>query len=212
MSRKNNVMLILILTAVLLVSVVQTTFSYFAATVSTTGTAQSTVTAATVTSATMALGDAVNGTGVYPGFKALRTLTLTGSGGAGAKSINTTLRLTPSVANFGTHVKYTVYKIATSEVATKKVTCTTSSVSGNVIGSEVRYTDGMTCDVSNAGKAVKEGVFSETTPVDVDITVTGTTADTYYVVIEYVNDPASNQATTEAGKSFTVTLSYIPKA
>ena len=209
MQKKSTVLLTVITTMTLLVVTLQSTFAYFAATVSTTGTAASTISTANVASATMALGDAITGSGVNPGWKGLKTLTLTGSGGG--TSIKTRLTLTPSVANFGSHIKYSVYKVATADITTKAVTCTASKPTTAVSGSSIQYTDAMTCDTSKAGEAVKTGTFSGTTPVTVDITVTNSTKDTYYVLVEYVNDSTASQ-NGEMGKSFSVTLSYSPLA
>ena len=54
--------------------------------------------------------------------------------------------------------------------------------------------------------ALTTGTFSGNTPVTYDITVSNNTADTYYVVIEYINDSAEQNA--EQGQTFTVTMSY----
>lgn len=216
MEKKNTILLTVIAVATLLVAVVGATFAYFTASVTTTNDANKTTTVKTSTlaSAVMDLGNQISpaeGAKIYPGYKALKTLTLTGSGDANANPVTGTLTLTPSVADFGSHIKYTVYKVATADAATKGVTCTASNPTTTVDGTTLKYVDNMTCTTTNAGTAVMTGTFSGTTAVTKDITVTSTTKDTYYVLIEYLNDDAADQ-NAEQGKTFSVTIGFTPKA
>jgi len=208
MERKNTILLTVIAVATLLVAVVGATFAYFTATVNTTNQANNTTTVKTKTlvSAKMDMGSKVEATDILPGYKALKTVTIKGDGAAGDQAVNTVITLTPSVADFGTHVKYTLYKVATASAATNGVTCTASdpqTSTGN-------YYDAMTCDTSKAGAAVKSGTFSGTTPVTLDVVVEYNTDDTYYLVVEYEN--ASGEQNAEQGKTFTVAIDFAAKA
>ncbi len=214
MEKKNTILLTVIAVATLLVAVVGATFAYFTASVTTNNNENNTTTVKTQTlaSAVMDMGSNVSPQGtVYPGYKALKTVTVKGSGAPDAESVTGTLTLTPSVTDFGNHIKYSLYKVSTANVATNGVTCTESNPQAVVDGSITKYSDAMTCDVTNAGTAVKEGTFTGTTPVTTDIIITPNTDDTYYLVIEYMNDENADQ-NSEQGKTFSVALSFVPKA
>lgn len=214
MEKKNTILLTVIAVATLLVAVVGATFAYFTASVTTTNDDNKTTTVKTktLTSAVMDLGSQISPTeAVYPGYKALKTVTVKGGNEADAESVTGTLTLTPSVTDFGSHIKYSLYKVATASASTNGVTCTASNVTSTVDGTEIQKSDSMTCDVSKAGTAVISGTFTGTTPVTQDITVTPSTDDTYYLVVEYENDETADQ-NAEQGKTFSVTMSFAPKA
>lgn len=204
MQKKHMGLLVAIFALTFITSMIGATFAYFSASVKTTNDANKTinVTAQTLVTATMDLGSTIDGANKLPGFKALKTLTLTGEGVETATPINTRLTLTPSVTDFGSHIKYSIYKVATSDIGTKAVTC----AEGTLNKENNHYSQEYTCDASKAGTAVATGTFSGTTAVTYDIEVSYNTADTYYVVVEYVNDV--NSQNDEIGKSFSVTLSY----
>lgn len=220
MEKKNTILLTVIAVATLLVAVIGATFAYFTASVSTQNDTNNTTTVKTKTlaSAVMDLGSEISSSeNVYPGFKTYRTVTVTGSGTADAEPINTNIVLTPSVTDFGSHIKWTLYKVATDSVTENTLTCEESNIvrgtvtDEDVSGTIYSYYDAMTCDTTNAGTAVQNGTFSGTTPVNIPVSVTSTTKDTYYLLVEYENDPNGEQDA-EQGKTFTVTIGFVPQA
>lgn len=208
MEKKNTVILAIIAVATLLIGVVGATFAYFTATVNTTNEENSTtnVKTSTLVSASMDFGPLVTSTNALPGYKALKTVTVKGAGKAGDQPVAAVITLTPNVSGFGNHVKYSLYKVATSDVTSKGVTCTESKpVAG------IKAYDEMTCDVTKAGTPIANGVFTGTTPVRTNVSVSYNDDDTYYLVVEYENDPAAPQ-NDEQGKTFSVAINFTAQA
>ncbi len=117
--------------------------------------------------------------------------------------------MTPSVADFTNHIKYTLYKADSS--ADSSVTCTNNkneTPSDNLI----QYYYSGECTPSNATKTEYEGTFEDGEDVTVLIeNINKDTNDTYYLVVEYVNDSTQAQ-NDEQGKTFTVELDVAPQA
>ena len=198
--------------------------------------ATTTVKAKTLASATMDMGSVISLTNKLPGYQAVKTLTITGGGGNDALPINTRLTLTPDLdyttADSQTAympVRYTIYKTTTtahnaavnndSANHNGKVYFTSNEVSQTVpavpaqndqpaVPGYTKYYDAGTLETGGlTALADGTGTFSGNTPVTYDITVSHDTADTYYVVIEYINNNSAEQ-NAEQGQTFSVTMSY----
>ena len=227
-NKRSMVLLTVIAVATLLVAVVGASFAYFTASVNTVNpeNATTTVKAKTLASATMDMGSALSLTDKLPGYQAVKTISITGSGAADALAINTRLTLTPDLdyqtADSQTAympVRYTIYKTTTTAhnaAANGVVYFTSNETSETVpevpaaneqpaVPGYTKYYDAGTLSTGGL-TALTTGTFNGNTPVTYDITVSNNTADTYYVVIEYINDSAAQNA--EQGQTFTVTMSY----
>lgn len=235
-NKRSMVLLTVIAVATLLVAVVGASFAYFTASVNTVNpeNATTTVKAKTLASATMDMGSAISLTNKLPGYQAVKTISITGGGAADALPINTRLTLTPDLdyttADSQTAympVKYTIYKTTTAahnaavEADTVNhngvVYFTSNEVSETVpevpaaneqsaVPGYTKYYDAGTLTTGGL-TALTTGTFNGNTPVTYDITVSYNTADTYYVVIEYINNTSAEQ-NAEQGQTFTVTMSY----
>lgn len=235
-NKRSMVLLTVIAVATLLVAVVGASFAYFTASVNTVNpeNATTTVKAKTLASATMDMGSAISLTNKLPGYQAVKTISITGGGAADALPINTRLTLTPDLdyttADSQTAympVKYTIYKTTTAahnaavEADTANhngvVYFTSNEVSETVpevpaaneqpaVPGYTKYYDAGTLTTGGL-TALTTGTFNGNTPVTYDITVSYNTADTYYVVIEYINNTSAEQ-NAEQGQTFTVTMSY----
>jgi len=208
MEKKNTILLTIIVIATFLVAMVGATFAYFTATVNVKNEENNTtqIKTATMVSATMDLGSLVTSSNALPGYKALKTVTVKGKGNPGDQSVSAKITLTPNVEGFGNHIKYSLYKVATKDVATKAVTCTES----NPIAGTKAY-DEMTCDTTKAGTPVLNGTFTNTTPVETDIIVNYNDDDTYYLIVDYQNEADADQ-NSEQGKTFSVAIDFTPVA
>lgn len=210
MEKKNTILLTVIAVATLLVAVVGATFAYFTATIETQNEENSTTTiqTKTIATATMDYGKNVSASNVLPGYKVVKSVNITGKGTADDLPVNGTITLTPSVTDFGSHIKYTLYKVSGASAPDAGTICTAS----NQIVDGEKYYDSMTCDPTSLGTPViAETAFTGTTPVTQDVTVTYNTNDTYYVLIEYENDTTADQ-NSERGKTFTVDINFTAKA
>lgn len=210
MEKKNTILLTVIAIATLLVAVVGATFAYFTATVNTTGdTTPTTITTKTLASATMDLGSQVVGENVLPGYKVVKTVTLKGVGeDQNSAAIKTQITLTPSVTAFADHVKYTVYEVATADVATLGISCAAPVTETGTTADGLSHYMSTACTIPADTTVKATGTFTGTTPVIIDnISVDNTTDLTYYVLIEYVNDEDADQ-NDEQGETFTVDISF----
>lgn len=208
MEKKNTILLTIIAVATLLVGVVGATFAYFTATVNTKNEENSTtnIKTSTLVSASMDFGSLVTSNNALPGYKALKTVTVKGAGNAGDQPVSANITLTPNVTGFGSHVKYSLYRIATKDIATKGVTCTESKP---VAGTKAY--DEMTCNTTNAGTPIASGTFNGTTPVSTKVNVAYNDDDTYYLVVEYENEVSSDQ-NSEQGQTFSVAIDFAAQA
>ena len=208
MEKKNTILLTVIAVATLLVAVVGATFAYFTASVTTENKENNTTTVQTrtIASATMDFGSKVEASNVLPGYKTVKTVTVAGNGSAGDVDVNATITLTPSVADFGNHIKYSIYKVATATAPDASTICGESTP----VTDGGQYYDSMTCTTTSLGTAVKSGTFGATAET-LDVTISYNTADTYYVVVEYENDTTADQ-NSEQGKTFSVVMDFAAKA
>lgn len=211
MEKKNTILLTVIAVATLLVAVVGATFAYFTANVTTTNSEKNTttVTTRTIASATMTLGNEISSVeDALPGYKSFKTLDVVGAGQEGDQKVTATISLTPTgTENFGTHIKYSIYKVATASKPSASI-CTDSDPKAP--GENGQYYDAMTCDTSALGSAVKSGTL-QTDVVEHDIDIEYNSADTYYVLVEYENAD-EDQGATEQGQSFSVAIGFSAKA
>lgn len=208
MEKKNSVVLTVIAIAVLLIGVLGASFAYFTSSIKVRNeeNSKTTVKTATLVSASMDMGQIVTSTDALPGYKALKTVTVKGAGKEGDQAVNAIITLTPNVTDFGNHIKYSLYKVSTSERETKGVTCTESKVA-----SGTNAYDEMTCDTTKAGNEILSGTFTNQNPVTKEIKVNYNDDFTYYLLVEYVNEPEADQ-NEEQGKTFTVKIDFEAKA
>ena len=108
MEKKNVIFLSVIAVATLLTAVIGTTFAYFTANITTSNAANSNTTVKTkvIAGAVMDMGSKIEATGVYPGFKTVKPITVTGSGVADSQPANTTITVTPSLGAFSRDVTW----------------------------------------------------------------------------------------------------------
>ncbi len=228
MEKKNTILLTVIAIATLLVAVVGATFAYFTASVTTDPKSDNTptaITTQTLVSAVMKSGDNVSSQDALPGFKAVRSVEITGSGSENALPINTQIVLTPSIAGFEGNVKYKVYKIAAinvdeEESGVKGVTCTNQVETGTATipaedegGADrtvVTHFMTPTCDYGDAvpvdaNLVSGEGTFVNGQDVTIDIEVSYNTEETYYIEVEYEDTNAEQD---QQGKNFKIGIRY----
>lgn len=227
MEKKNTILLTVIAIATLLVAVVGATFAYFTATLQTDtsqGGKTTEVTSKTIVTAKMKLGADVSPTEtVYPGYKVVKTVDISGSGDANSAEVKAQIVLKPSVpSQFGTDIKYYVYKTKTSEKDTAGVTCgKPEEKTGTVSETDATITHFMeticTNNTDDILVANGSGNLSGTTPVNISIDpVKYNTADTYYILIEYYNSDSVQNPTvgedgidnSQAGKTFSVEIDF----
>ncbi len=235
MEKKNTILLTVIAIATLLVAVVGATFAYFTATVNNDEVGQHTDTmkARTLVTANMKLGNTIGTENMLPGYKAVRSITITGT--SGDTAVNTQIELTPNVPEaFGTDIKYYVYKIdnkASDNVVACKTPVEETSPEGTtpiqhymatecgsyapVEGTPLQVDTALTSlptalNTEDANKVtlVKEGSFSGSDKVIIpNIEVANGTDVTYYVLVEYYNNPSAAQ--TGQGATFTVQMDLV---
>ena len=201
MEKKNTILLTVIAIATLLVAVVGATFAYFTATVTTENEGNNTTTVKTyaLAQAKMDMGSLVEGNGVYPGYKAVKEVTVTGScpeGQTACEDVNAVITVTPNIpTEFGTDVTWKLYKSAT------EITCTNSP---QTTGGQ--YYDNSSCTIPEAAEIVIDN--GSTAAKTLDVVVESTTNDNYYLVVEYANSDNYEAQNTQQGKSFTVALDF----
>jgi len=224
MEKKNTILLTVIAVATLLVAVVGATFAYFTASVQTTNESNNTTRVKTkaLASAVMDMGSNVSPEGeVYPGYKVLKTVKIAGSLPNGvtateAEPVNAVIKLTPNVTDFGSHIKYKLYKATTAAEGQEDdaVTCTEPTADNGTDSEGAKtYAQSVTCTATDEATLVAngEGTFNGTTPVTFDVVINYNTKDTYYLVVEYENDTTADQ-NSEQGKEFSVKISFEAKA
>ena len=203
MENKNKVMFLVIGISLLLILVGGVTYAYFTAGLVTNNDENKVtdITASTITKVTMDLGDKIEANGVLPGYKVVKTIRVTGEGNENSLPVKANIVLMPEVTDFPNHVKYSVYELDTSNQVDASNICTES----REITTGGMYYDEMTCDTSNLGSPILEGIFEGTKSVSKEIEVRYNTDKTYYVLIEYINDETADQ-NNEKGKYFEVTI------
>lgn len=229
MERKNTILLTVIAIATLLVAVVGATFAYFTATLTPSNQQNNKVeaTATTLPTVNFDYGNAVTvSEDIYPGYKFLKKVTVKGqcsNSQTSCKTVDLVLSLDPNIpTEFGSDIKYAVYKAAASN--SDAITCSNTIVSeedGN--GSIKRSYNGKCTAKANVTEykgenfdtAVSQGDIQETgysgtftDGEEVVILIEDVGADTndsYYIVVDYANNPSSPQDT-QQGKTFSITL------
>ena len=198
MEKKNVIFLSVIAVATLLTAVIGTTFAYFTATINSNGTGAVNVTTKTIAGASMALGDTITVTDALPGFKKVKTMTVTGSGAADSQGANATITVTPNIAEqFAEDVSWVLYKSKTA------IECESHPVTDGT-----KYYDNATCTGIESATKVIEGT---TEAKSENIVVNYNTSDNYYLVLSYKNYTDKEQ-NTQQGKTFSVKMSFAAKA
>lgn len=199
MEKKNVIFLSVIAVATLLTAVIGTTFAYFTASITTSNADNSKTEVKTkvIASAVMDMGSKVTATDALPGFKTVKPVTVTGSGHAGDEPANATITVTPALGDFATDVTWKLYKSATA------ITCTSSPVTTGT-----QYYDNATCTIPENAEVVIDAGGAAAKSLNVSVAYN--TKDSYYLVVEYANN--GNQTGTQAGKSFSIDMSFAPKA
>lgn len=199
MEKKNVIFLSVIAVATLLTAVIGTTFAYFTANITTSNAANSNTTVKTkvIAGAVMDMGSKIEATGVYPGYKTVKPITVTGSGVADSQPANATITVTPSLGAFASDVTWKLYKSSTA------ITCTSSPVTTGT-----QYYDNATCTIPEGAEVVIDK--GAATAKSYDVSVAYNTKDSYYLVVEYANN--NDQTTTQSGQSFSIDMSFAPKA
>ena len=199
MEKKNVIFLSVIAVATLLTAVIGTTFAYFTANITTSNAANSNTTVKTkvIAGAVMDMGSKIEATGVYPGYKTVKPITVTGSGVADSQPANATITVTPSLGAFASDVTWKLYKSSTA------ITCTSSPVTTGT-----QYYDNATCTIPEGAEVVIDKGAAAAKSYDVSVAYN--TKDSYYLVVEYANN--NDQTTTQSGQSFSIDMSFAAKA
>ena len=199
MEKKNVIFLSVIAVATLLTAVIGTTFAYFTANITTSNAANSNTTVKTkvIAGAVMDMGSKIEATGVYPGYKTVKPITVTGSGVADSQPANATITVTPSLGAFASDVTWKLYKSSSA------ITCTSSPVTTGT-----QYYDNATCTIPEGAEVVIDN--GAATAKSYNVSVAYNTKDSYYLVVEYANK--SDQTATQSGQSFSIDMSFAPKA
>lgn len=202
MEKKNVIFLSVIAVATLLTAVIGTTFAYFTAnfTVSNTQNATSTVTTKTLSGVTITLGNKISGNPVYPGFKGVQEITVTGTKADVAGQF--TLTVTPSIDTaFGNDVVWSLYQSDTAITCDTPVTKTDAGANGNQIYQTTNCTDvsKLTALISN------DTTTANTAKTTATLTAPNGGTAKYYLVAEYKNNTAAAQ--NAQGKVFNLTVS-----
>ena len=199
MEKKNVIFLSVIAVATLLTAVIGTTFAYFTANITTSNAANSNTTVKTkvIAGAVMDMGSKIEATGVYPGYKTVKPITVTGSGVADSQPANATITVTPSLGAFASDVTWKLYKSSTA------ITCTSSPVTTGT-----QYYDNATCTIPEGAEVVIDN--GAATAKSYNVSVAYNTKDSYYLVVEYANN--GDQTATQSGQSFSIDMSFAPKA
>lgn len=199
MEKKNVIFLSVIAVATLLTAVIGTTFAYFTANITTSNAANSNTTVKTkvIAGAVMDMGSKIEATGVYPGYKTVKPITVTGSGVADSQPANATITVTPSLGAFASDVTWKLYKSSTA------ITCTSSPVTTGT-----QYYDNATCTIPEGAEVVIDN--GAAAAKSLNVVVSYDTRDSYYLVVEYANK--NDQTATQSGQSFSIDMSFAPKA
>lgn len=198
MEKKNVIFLSVIAVATLLTAVIGTTFAYFTASITTSNADNSKTEVKTkvIASAIMDMGTKVTATDALPGFKTVKPVTVIGNGHAGDEPANATITVTPTLGDFATDVTWKLYKSATA------ITCASSPVTTGT-----QYYDNATCTIPEGAEVVIDA--GGATAKSLNVSVAYNTKDSYYLVVEYANKENQN---TQVGKSFSIDMSFAPKA
>lgn len=197
MEKKNVIFLSVIAVATLLTAVIGTTFAYFTAnfTVSNNNAVNS-VKTKKLASTNIAIGEAINSTTAYPGFKGAQSLTIQGGGEAGDVSAKAKITVTPSIpSEFNSDVTWRLIEVGTDV----NITCT-PAVKSEAAEGGVQYHDEPLCTGIPSSETV---ILSSATKSTETIDVAYNTNKKYYLIVEYANN--GNQAG-QQGKTFSVSV------
>lgn len=230
MEKKNTILLTVIAIATLLVAVVGATFAYFTANITSDANGNNnTVNAKTyaLTEVHMTYGDEVtNRDGMYPGTTIAKDVSILAScptGNTTCEPVNTQLTITTTDADdvFGNDIKWTLYKMSSTD---DSVVCTpTNHTEGSQYYATTECTgleNGTVVDTFT-GKGEKVIDIKAYGIAKANATATEAHDDKYYLVVDYINhtdttgeDGAtiSGQQNAQQGKSFSVKMSFAPKA
>lgn len=194
MEKKNVIFLSVIAVATLLTAVIGTTFAYFTAnfTVSNNDAVNS-VKTKKLASTNIVIGEAINSTTAYPGFKGAQELTIKGDGDAGDVSAKAKITVTAATADFGSDVTWRLIEVPTSTT----ITCNSDVVNESQTGG-IQYHDNASCTGIPTQETV---ILSSSTSSTTTIDVAYNTNKKYYLLVDYANN--GDQAA-QMGKTFTV--------
>lgn len=242
MEKKNTILLTVIAIATLLVAVVGATFAYFTAQVGVQdNTREGSVNAKayTMASAEMDRGADITNEGIYPGTVIVKPLVITGAcaDAKGCQDINTIIKVTTDIdKEFGNDVSWKIVKAKTAnsteknddgtykvDATTNEITCTPNNI---VTGGQYYAESGCNVTLADYEPFIATATGNTSNEADqpntyeLDLKVTGTTRDTYYLIVEYKNheDVTEGDVTTpgtqnnQQGKSFKISVNYLPKA
>lgn len=232
MEKKNTILLTVIAIATLLVAVVGATFAYFTASVQvdTGSTDKKSVqfTAATLSSATMELGNTIpdSTATVYPGYKAAKPITInkTCTEASGCQDVGSKIVVTESL-NGNTDISWKLYQVD-SETAKNAISCTSEPKNEKDVATGItKYWDNASCTGLDgltpvmSSEASHTGDYSYSVPTVASIPNGG--KKLYYVlVVDYTNKQdvtgEDGQVTTsgsqnaQQGQTFSITVDYQP--
>lgn len=142
----------------LLIVIIGASFAYFTSNVDTIN-ADNNVLKGNVSSlvdVVMDYGDKIEAENILPGYKVIKTIQIKGKGEENSVPISISMELTPYVADFKNHIKYTIYEVENNNIRVEDL-CTVSHQT-NLAG---QYYDSMTCDTSSLGEEIKSGIFED---------------------------------------------------
>lgn len=203
--RKKEIMAYLVITILAIVIIVTgASYAFFTANVRTENDANKTITgeAKTLVEVHMDYGSEIKSEGMYPGHKVVKTIHITGSGKESSTPVPIKIQLTPEVADFPNHVRYSIYAVENSSIDINSV-----CGEANNQTSTDKYYDAMECDTSKLGNVLKSGIFVDKEKESYETLVEYNTDRTFYILVEYINDTEKDQ-NSEQNKSFKITLSY----
>lgn len=187
----------------LLIVIIGASFAYFTSNVDTIN-ADNNVLKGNVSSlvdVVMDYGDKIEAENILPGYKVIKTIQIKGKGEENSVPISISMELTPYVADFKNHIKYTIYEVENNNIRVEDL-CTVSHQT-NLAG---QYYDSMTCDTSSLGEEIKSGIFEDKKKIVTNTLVEYNTNKTYYILVEYLNDTKPQDE--EQGKSFSINIGY----
>ena len=185
----------------MLVATISASFAFFTSNITSSGENKIDATTVVLASARMDYGEKVEAKGILPGNKIIKTIKVTGSGPEGAVPIKATIILSPNVIDFANHIKYKLYAVENSDIDASSI-----CESPKPIVEDGKYYDAMECDTTSLGNPILEGTLERKKVVTKEIEVTRTTNTTYYLLIEYENDP--NGQDEEQNKTFTINIGF----
>lgn len=199
-SPKKLIVAIIVL-IIVIIGTIGASFSFFSLEITEKGNKETELSTVVYAKATMDYGERIEANGVFPGNKIIKTIKVEGSGPEYAKPITATLIFSPNVVDFSNHIKYSLYEVENSSINISEI-CEKSKLTVE----DQKYYDAMQCDTSPLGTPILEGVFEGKKIVTQEIEITYNTNRTYYILVEYLNDP--NGQDEEQGKTFFINMRF----